>query len=84
MQHRCVPLAFINAPPPSPPQSDLNMFSGHILETVDRSLRDIQSLDSPFGGITIVLGSNFQQTLPVMVYGMREDTVLAMVQCSQL
>ena len=69
---------------PPPPPSDLNVFSSYVLETVDRSLRDIRSSDSPFGGITVVLGGDFQQTLPVLVHGTREDTVLATVQCSQL
>jgi hypothetical protein len=66
------------------PPSHLNVFSSHVLETVDRSLRDIQSSDSPFGGITIVLGGDFQQMLPVMVHGTQEDTILATVQHSQL
>ena len=60
------------------------MFPSHVLETVDRSLRDIRSSHCPFGGITVVLGGDFQQTLPVMVHGTREDTVLATVQRSQL
>ena len=60
------------------------MFPSHVLETVDRSLRDIRSSHCPFGGITVVLGGDFQQTLPVIVHGTREDTILATVQRSQL
>jgi hypothetical protein len=54
------------------------------VETVDRSLRDFRSVDVPFGGITVVLGSDFQQTLPVIIKATREETVLATVQWSHL
>ena len=56
----------------------------HVVETVDRLLHDIRSSDHPFGGITVVLGGDFQQTLPVMVKGMREDTILATIQRSRM
>jgi hypothetical protein len=62
----------------------MNVFSSHVLETVNRSLCDIHTSDSPFGGITVILGGDFQQTLPVIVHGTREDTVLATVQRSVL
>ena len=51
---------------------------------MDRSLRDIRSSELPFGGITVVLGGDFQQTLPVMVKASREDTVFATVQRSHI
>jgi hypothetical protein len=51
---------------------------------VDRTLRDICSNPQPFGGITIVLGGDFLQTLPVVPRGSRGDIVDATIQCSAL
>ena len=56
----------------------------YAIEAVDRSLRDIRSTHRPFGGITVVFGGDFQQTLPVIVKGSREDIVLATLQRSFL
>jgi len=45
-------------------------------ETLDRSLRDICNEDaSPFGGKTVVLGSDFQQILPVLPMSSQEDVI---------
>ncbi|PPQ72835.1 hypothetical protein CVT24_012881 [Panaeolus cyanescens] len=38
----------------------------HAVEAVDRTLRDICGIDKPFGGITVLFGGDFQQTLPVV------------------
>src|SRR6267154_1068508 len=46
--------------------------------------QDICSTNKPFAGITVVLGGDFQQTLPVVVHGTREDAVQATVQRSLL
>jgi hypothetical protein len=59
-------------------------FNRHAVETVNRSLQDICTSECPFGGITVVLGGDFQQTLPVMVKALWEDTVLATVQWSHI
>ncbi|SRR6266851_3411834 len=56
----------------------------HVVETVNRSLHVICSSECPFGGITVVLGSNFQQTLPVLVKGTHKDTILATIQWSRI
>ena len=56
----------------------------HVLETVDRSFRDICSSDKPFGGVTFVFGGDFQQILPVIVKGSRAQTVGACMQRSVL
>jgi len=47
--------------------TDALFFNRHAVETVNRSLQDICTSERPFGGITVVLSGDFQQTLPVMV-----------------
>ena len=46
-------------------------------EAVDRTLQDICDSDQPFGGIPVVFGGDFQQTLPVITKGSREQIVSA-------
>jgi hypothetical protein len=59
-------------------------------EAVDRSLRDIMSKNDPlnalkpFGGMTVVLGGDFRQILPVVRGGTRPDIVDASVNSSKL
>ena len=39
-------------------------------EAIDRTLRDFMNqLDLPFGGIIVVFGGDFQQTLPIIHEG---------------
>jgi hypothetical protein len=55
------------------------------IEAVDRMLRDV--LDRPdeaFGGITMAWGGDFQQTLPVVPKGSKEDIIAACIQRSFL
>ena len=47
-------------------------------------LQDIRSCTKLFGGVTIVFGSNFQQTLPVICKGSREEIVNATLLRSPL
>jgi hypothetical protein len=54
----------------------------HIFETVDRSFKDICNSDKPFGGLTFVFGSDFQQILPVIVKGSHAQVVGACIQKS--
>jgi hypothetical protein len=56
----------------------------HIPEAVDRTLQDIRHCDKPFGGLTVVFGGDFQQTLPVIVKGSRPQIVGACLQRSAL
>ena len=56
----------------------------HAVEAVDRTLRDICNDERPFAGITVVLGGDFLQTLPVVPKGSREDIVNASIQRSHL
>ena len=45
-------------------------------EALDRTLRDVcDKEDAPFGGKTVVLGGDFQQTLPVLPNSSREDVI---------
>lgn len=54
------------------------------IEAVDRTLRDIRGDDRPFGGLIVVLGGDFLQTLPVVPRGSRQDIVNATIQQSFL
>ena len=56
----------------------------HIMETVDRSFKDLRNSDRPFGGITIVFGGDFQQILPVILKGCKDQIVGACMQRSFL
>lgn len=62
----------------------------YAFECLDRSLRDImKSVDAnryhmPFGGITVVLGGDFRQILPVISHGKRSDIVSACITRSKL
>ena len=42
---------------------------------MDRTLQDICDNKQPFGGITVVLGGDFRQILPVIPKGVREQIV---------
>lgn len=53
-------------------------------EAVDLTMCDIRSCDKPFGGVTVVFGSDFQQTLPVVPKGTREKIVGQCIQRSRL
>lgn len=63
---------------------EITMQHRHAPEAVDRTLRDIRNNESPFGGITVVFGGDFQQILPVVVKGSREEIVGASLQRSYL
>ncbi|KAF6144790.1 hypothetical protein GIB67_016864 [Kingdonia uniflora] len=54
------------------------------VEAVDRTLQDILNNRRPFGGITIVLGGDFRQILPVVPKGVREDIILASLRRSYI
>ena len=54
----------------------------HIPEAVNQTLQDIRHSDKLFGGLTVVFGGDFQQTLPVIVRGSRPQIVSACLQRS--
>ena len=56
----------------------------HVVECVDRSLHDLLGVDRRFGGICVLFGGDFRQTLPVVPHGYREQIVGASLCCSQL
>ncbi|CAL1414210.1 unnamed protein product [Linum trigynum] len=62
----------------------------HAVEAVDRSLRDIlrfryqNSQGKPFGGLTVVFGGDFRQTLPIVLKGSRADIVNSSIKRSYL
>lgn len=64
---------------------EISMCHVHMLEAVDRSLRDLLNKpDSPFGGIPIVVGGDFRQQPPVVPRGNRVKIVEACVKSSSL
>nr|KAJ0207883.1 hypothetical protein LSAT_V11C500231580 [Lactuca sativa] len=53
------------------PMSDRRCF-----EFLDRSLRDVlECKENPFGGISVLLGGDFRQTLPVVLKSTRSETI---------
>ncbi|XP_074328323.1 uncharacterized protein LOC141666227 [Apium graveolens] len=62
----------------------------YAFECLDRSLKDIikavdpERYTMPFGGITVVLGGDFRQILPVITYADRADIVAACITRSWL
>ncbi|CAL1408060.1 unnamed protein product [Linum trigynum] len=62
----------------------------HCVEAVDKSLRDIlrprfqNSETKPFGGLTMVFGGDFRQTLPIVPKGSRSDIVNSSIKRSYL
>ncbi|KAI8532731.1 hypothetical protein RHMOL_Rhmol11G0236300 [Rhododendron molle] len=56
----------------------------YCVEAVERTLRDIRDNPKPFGGITVVLGGDFRQILPVVSKGVREEIVNASLRRSDL
>ncbi|XP_026439102.1 uncharacterized protein LOC113337723 [Papaver somniferum] len=63
---------------------EVSMQHRFCVEAVDRLLRDIRSDDRHFGGVTVVLGGYFRQTLPVVSNASREQTVGASIRGSLL
>jgi hypothetical protein len=56
----------------------------YAIEALDRTLRDLRDNDEPFGGVTLLIGGDFQQTLPVIPKGSREQILDATVTRSYL
>ena len=60
------------------------MIYRYIFEAVDRTFRDITSIDKPFGGKILILGGDFRQVLPVVVRDTCEQVVDACLKSSDL
>ncbi|KAG5552623.1 hypothetical protein RHGRI_010644 [Rhododendron griersonianum] len=56
----------------------------YCVEAVNRTLQDICDNTKPFGGITVILGGDFRQILPVIPKGVREQIVGASLRRSVL
>ena len=56
----------------------------HAVEAVDRTIRDVLGNNSPFGGITVLFGGDFRQTLPVIPHGLRQQVVAASLRRSTI
>ena len=56
----------------------------YCMKAVDRTLQDIFDSYRPFGGIVVLWGGNFQQILPGVEKGRREDIVYTCIQHSYL
>jgi PIF1-like helicase len=56
----------------------------HAIEAVNRTLQDLLDNNSPFGGITILFGGDFRQTLPVIPHGMQQQLISASLRRSQI
>ena len=56
----------------------------HAVEAVNRTIWDLLQKDSPFGGITVLFGGDFRQTLPVIPHGLRQQFIAASLRRSIL
>ena len=56
---------------------EVSMSHRNVFQAVDRMLQDIRDSPLPFGGLTVVFGGDFQQTLPIIRNGSREQIVRA-------
>jgi hypothetical protein len=56
----------------------------YAIEAVDCTLRDLLKKNRPFGGITVLFGGDFRQTLPVVPRGSREHIISASIRRSRL
>ncbi|KIJ57519.1 hypothetical protein HYDPIDRAFT_73410, partial [Hydnomerulius pinastri MD-312] len=54
---------------------EVPMQNRYVIECVDRTLRDLLDVDDDFGGIPVLFGGDFRQTLPVIPHGSREQIV---------
>ncbi|XP_059291197.1 uncharacterized protein LOC132044706 [Lycium ferocissimum] len=60
------------------------MTKRQMIETVDRSFRDIMDVKKPFGGKVIVFGGNFRQVLSIVPKATRAETINASLVKSYL
>jgi len=50
------------------------------IDAVDRTIQDILGIEMPFGGLTVLFGGDFRQTLPVIPHGTRQQVVAASIR----
>src|SRR5258708_20642246 len=56
---------------------EVSMSHRNVFQAVDRMLMDIRDSPQPFGGLTVVFGGDFQQTLPIIRGGSHEQIIHA-------
>ena len=56
----------------------------YAVDAVNRTIQDLLENNSPFGGITVLFGGDFRQTLPVIPHGLRQQIVAASLNRSSL
>ena len=60
------------------------MIHRHCFEALDRTFQDLRNCPKRFGGLTMILGGDFQQILPVIPRGSHAEMVTASLQNSYL
>lgn len=60
------------------------MLHRHLIEAIDRTLRDIMDNNIPFGGKIVIFCGDFRQTLPVVLHGSRATIIGASLKNSHL
>ena len=56
----------------------------YAVDAVNRTIQDLLENNSPFGGITVLFGGDFRQTLPVIPHGLRQQFVAASLRRSNI
>ena len=56
----------------------------YAVDAVNRTIQDLLGNDSLFGGITVLFGGDFRQTLPVIPHGLRQQFVAASLRRSSI
>ena len=60
------------------------MMHRHIMEALDRALRDLMGNPAPFGGKILLLGGDFRQILPVIKHASRAQIANSCLKKSEL
>ncbi|MBW0548783.1 hypothetical protein O181_088498 [Austropuccinia psidii MF-1] len=63
---------------------EISMQHRYGIEAVDRSLRDLNRCDKPFGGISVLFSGDFRQILPIVKHGGIYDQAAACIKCSYI
>src|SRR6266478_8220446 len=54
---------------------EVSMSHQNVFQAVDHMLMDIRDSPQPFGGMTVMFGGDFQQTLPIIQGGSHEQII---------
>lgn len=63
---------------------ECSMIPKEALEFVDKTLREVCEIDSPFGGKLIIIGGDFRQILPVVKFGAKNEIIESCLKSSHL